>query len=311
MPVRNAIYCFLGALIWGMAFVAQRVGGETIGPLFFIGARFLMGFLVLLPLVRMRRAARNKCIAAGDKQVVAVDTKATVLGGLCAGSCVFIASLLQQVALMETSVGKAGFLTTIYVVLVPVFSFILTRKANIRVWIAVVMAMAGLYFLCGLGNGESLFDNFTRADILLLVCALFFAMQIMSIDHFTAKTDAIELSAYSFLTAGVLGTIACLLFEPVNVSAFSMGSIISLLYVGIFSSGIAYTFQAQGQKGADPTIATLIMRLESVISAVAGYFILHQKLSAQEILGCVLMFAAVILAQLPSKGEEKGDVAAA
>ena len=294
MPAKNALFLFLGALIWGTAFVAQSEGMNYLGPLTFNGIRSLMGSVVLLPVILIRRRSRIRQAEKGEKALY--DFKTTLKGGICCGIFLFAASNLQQTALQYVEVGKAGFMTTLYIVLVPVFYFFITRKTQLRVWIGVLLAVAGLYLLC-------ITDTFRleKADILLILCALFFAGQILSIDHFTAMpTDPVEMSSIEFLLTGILSVVIGLATEEFSFSAVA-GAAVPLIYAGVFSSGIAYTFQMLGQKGADPTIASLIMSLESVISLLAGFVLLHQVLSGRELIGCVLMFAAIILVQLPGK----------
>ena len=295
MPLKNAVCCFLGALIWGTAFVAQKVGGDVIGPFTFNGLRFFLGFLVVLPLVIIRRKKRRERVEAGDTQVPVYSGKRAVYGGIVCGVFLAFASALQQYSLQFVDVGKAGFLTALYIILVPVISFFFTRQSNARVWIGALIAMAGLYFLSISGGMKVV-----RADILLLLCALLFSFQILSVGWFAEGTDCFELSAAQFMTAGILGTIMAVIAETPTLASFHGAALFSLFYAGVMSSGIAYTLQVVGQKGADPAIASLIMSLESVISAVSGFLILHQKLTGREVLGCALMFTAIILVQLPA-----------
>ena len=201
---------------------------------------------------------------------------------------------------MTTDVGKAGFLTAMYIVIVPVLSFFMTRKAALRIWIGTALAAGGLYFLSIDGRWQ-----LERGDFLLILCAFLFAMHILSIDRFTARADGVELSCLQFLTAGVLGIIFGVVKEGLAME-LSREGMLSIAYCGIMSSGVAYTFQVLGQQGADPAAASLILSLESVISAIAGFLILGQRLSAREILGCALMSAAIVLVQRPApKGAER------
>ena len=298
MPFRNAVSCFLGALIWGTAFVAQRIGSDEISAMTFVGLRFLMGFAVLLPLVIVRERLRGKRILQKDRTVEPVDHRQSVRGGIVCGIALVTASWLQQVAIPYVPVGKAGFLTALYIIIVPILSFFFTRRSRARVWIAAAISAVGLYFLC-MKPGESF--HIGRWELILIGCALMFSVQIMSIDHFAARTDGVELSCMQFLTAGVIGTVIAAGQGDLSLAGVSAGALLSLLYAGIFSSGIAYTLQIVGQKGADPAIASLIMSLESVISAVSAFFILHQTLSGRELVGCVLMASAIVLVQLPVK----------
>ncbi len=297
MPLRSALCCFLGALIWGTAFVAQSVGGE-IHAVTFVGLRFLMGAVVLLPLLIVRKRARSMRMQQGDRTVREPDHKAAIKGGLICGTALFLASWLQQVAIPEVAVGKAGFLTALYIIIVPFLSLIFTRRSNAKVWIGAVIAAVGLYFLC-MKPGEEF--SIGRWELCLILCAFAFSVQIMCVDHFAPQTDGVELSFMQFLTTGVLGTVLAAVSGNLTLTGVSQQAILSLCYAGIFSSGIAYTLQVVGQKGADPAISSLIMSLESVISAVSGFLFLHQTLSVWELIGCVLMASAIVLVQLPSR----------
>ncbi len=296
MPLRNAVYCFLGSLIWGTAFVAQQVGGDEIPALAFVGQRFLMGCIVLLPLVAMRKRARKKRRDQGDLHAEEPDHRQAVIGGIVCGTALMVASVLQQAAIAHVAVGKAGFLTALYIIMVPMLSLIFTRRSSAKVWIAAVIAAAGLYCLCSKA-GESF--SIGPWELMLLGCALAFSIQIMSVDYFAVRTDGVELACIQFLVTGLLGTAAAALHGELPMQSVSAEALLSLCYAGIFSSGIAYTLQVVGQKGADPAIASLIMSLESVISAVSGFFLLHQTLSIRELVGCVLMSGAIVLVQLP------------
>ena len=296
MPLRNALCCFLGSLIWGTAFVAQSVGGE-INAEAFVGLRFLMGSVVLLPLLIVRQRTRSKRIRLGDQNVTEPDHKAAIKGGLVCGTALFVASWLQQMAIPMVAVGKAGFLTALYIIIVPVLSFIFTRRSNAKVWIAAGIAAVGLYFLC-MKPGEEF--SIGRWEMCLILCAFAFSVQIMCVDHFAPMADGVELSFMQFLTAGVIGTVLSAACGTLTLRGVSSQAILSLCYAGIFSSGIAYTLQVVGQKGADPAISSLIMSLESVISAISGFLFLHQTLSVWELTGCVLMAGAIVLVQLPN-----------
>ena len=240
MPLRNAVCCFLGALIWGTAFVAQRIGSDEISVSAFVGLRFLMGFVVLLPLVIARERMRRRRIAQGDRTVEPVDHRQSVIGGMVCGVVLMAASWLQQAAIPHVSVGKAGFLTALYIIMVPILSFLFTRRSKAKVWVSAAISAVGLYFLCMKPN-----------------------------ESFGIGT------CMQFLTTGVLGSVIALARGEMSLAGVSTAGILALLYAGIFSSGIAYTLQIVGQKGADPAIASLIMSLESVISAVSAFLILH------------------------------------
>lgn len=288
--LRSSFLLFLAAFIWGVAFVAQSVGMDYMGPFSFNGARFLMGSIVLLPLVLYRRK-KDK-----EKQVKRADLKTTLIGGGCCGLALCSAALLQQFGIMYTTVGKAGFITTLYIIIVPIMGIFLKKKVPGKVWLAAVIAAVGMYLLC---MSESF--RLSRGDTYVFICAILFSVHILVIDYFSPKADGVELSCLQFLTAGVICSVGALILEKPQLSNFIDG-IIPLAYAGIMSSGVAYTLQIVGQKDLDPTVASLILSLESVVSMLAGWVILGQALSPRELFGCILVFGAVILAQLPDKG---------
>lgn len=283
----------LGALIWGTAFVAQSEGNNYMGPVTFQAARSVLGVLFLLPLVLVRRHFRNRRIAEGDRNVPVYSTGTTLLGGLVTGLFLTAASTLQQVGLVGTDVGKSGFLTDFYIVLVPVIAFFLTGRSSLKVWLSVAVAAAGLYFLCF--NGTA---GIGRYDLVLILCAFFFACQITCVDYFVRYCDAVELSLMQFVTTTVISVILSFVLETPEWFGILRGWF-PVFYAGILSSGVAYTLQIVGQKGQDPTIASLIMSMESVISVISGWLVLGQTLTVTEGIGCALMFAAIILAQVP------------
>ena len=270
--LKSSLLLFLAAFIWGVAFVAQSVGMDYMGPLTFNGARFLMGSLVLLPFVLVRRKQNKKT----GKEPASLKT--TIVGGVCCGLALCSAALFQQYGIMYTTVG-----------------IFLKKRIPGKVWIGAVIAAAGMYLLC---MSERL--ALSRGDTLVFICAILFSVHILVIDHFSPMADGVELSCIQFLTAGVIGSIGAILFEQPTLKCLIDG-IIPLAYAGILSSGVAYTLKVVGQKDMDPTVASLILSMESVFSALAGWMILHQKLSGRELFGCVLVFTAVILVQLPEK----------
>lgn len=296
MPAKNALQLFLCAFIWGTAFVAQSVGMDYMGPFTFNGIRTLLGALVLLPIVLVRFSGRRR---------EGFSFKQTVLSGMVIGVVLCAASSLQQMALQTTEVGKAGFITAMYIIIVPVLSFVLTRKSSVRVWCCAGVALVGMYLLCMSGQESA---SLTGADLELLFCAFLFSLHIILVEKLGANADGIELSFIQFLTAGIVGTVCAFLFEEPSLAGLGAG-IVPILYSGVMSCGIAYTLQILGQKGADPTIASLLMSLESVISLLAGWVILGQALSGRELVGCGLIFAAIIVVQLPEKNLRRGEVA--
>lgn len=293
--LRSSFLLFLAASIWGVAFVAQSVGMDYMGPFTFNGARFLLGSMVLLPLVIYRRKGKLKENRSFGSR------KDTLAGGVCCGLALCCAALFQQFGIVYTTVGKAGFITTLYIIFVPIMGIFLKKKVPGKVWIAAVIAAVGMYLLC---MSESL--RLSRGDTYVFICAILFSVHILVIDYFSPKADGVELSCLQFLTAGMIGSVLALIFEKPTLSNFA-GGIVPLAYAGIMSSGVAYTLQVIGQKNLDPTVASLILSLESVVSMLAGWVILKQALNPRELFGCVLVFAAVILAQLPEKGHRKKE----
>ena len=261
---------------------------EYIGPFTFNAVRNLIGAVVLLPCIALLKKVRT------SERTAVADKRATVIGGLCCGVFLLVASSLQQIGIMYTTVGKAGFITAMYIVLVPLGGIFLKKKVGARVWFAVLLAVAGLYLLCMTDGGFSL----QKGDILVLACALAFAVHILVIDHFSSKVDGVKMSCIQFFVCAVLSGVCMLLFESPDMAAI-LQAWVPVLYAGVFSCGVGYTLQIIGQRGLNPTVASLILSLESVVSVIAGWLILHQAMSGRELSGCVLMFAAIILVQLP------------
>ena len=284
--VRQNLFPVLAALIWGTAFVAQSVASDFVSPMTFNALRAVIAFFVLLLIsfIAQKRAPRTE--KAGEK-------RALVLGGICCGFLLAAASNLQQLGLGETAPGKAGFITALYVVLVPVFAIFLKKRASAQIWLSVAIAVAGLYLLC-VKEGLSI----EPSDGYVLLCAIVFAFHILCIDHFVQKVDGIRLSCAQFLVVSLLSGAGMLVFEQPQWSGI-LSCVPQILYVGIFSSGVAYTLQILAQKDSDPTVVTILLSLESVFSVLAGAVILGDRLSRREYAGCVLMFAAVLLAQVP------------
>lgn len=302
---------FLTAVVWGVAFVAQSVGMDYVGPFTFNCIRCLIGAVVLVPCIWFldgwkqrpdgascgRESAGASCgrESTGAPSGASDGSHALLAGGICCGLALFVASNLQQIGIQYTTVGKAGFITALYIVMVPVFGIFLKKRAGIRVWVSVALAVAGLYLLCitdrlALGKG----------DILVLLCAVVFAVHILVVDHFSAKTDGVRMSCIQFLVCGLLSGVCMLLTEHPEMRLI-LQAWQPILYAGVFSCGVGYTLQIIGQKGTDPTVASLILSLESVVSVLAGWLLLGQRLSVRELGGCALMFAAILLAQMPER----------
>ena len=287
--MKNNVLLVLTALIWGCAFVAQSVGMDYVGPFTFNMARFLIGAIVLLPVIwfmdRQRKTGAEK--GAGQKTLI--------IGGICCGTALAVASTLQQWGILFTTVGKAGFITAMYIVIVPLLGVFIGKKVRPLIIGCVAIAVVGFYFLC---MTESL--HLGLGDFLVLLCAIAFSIHILVIDHFSPKVDGVKMSAIQFLTAAIISAVPTLLWEqPVLTEILQAWQ--PVLYAGVMSCGVAYTLQIIAQKNADPTVASLLLSLESVFSVLAGWVLLGQGLSLKELFGCVLIFCAIILAQLPEK----------
>lgn len=276
----------LTSLIWGVAFVAQSVGMDYVGPFTFNSIRCLLGGLVLIP-----------CIVLLDKKDPnrkPMERKIFLTGGVLCGLVLAVASSLQQFGILYTSVGKAGFITSLYILIVPLFGLFIGKRVGAKLWVSIAVALAGMYLLCmnggftiGLGDG------------LMLLCAVGFSLHILVIDHYSPKTDGVRLSCIQFFTCGALCTVPMFLFESPSLQAI-FSAAVPILYAGVLSCGVAYTLQVIAQKHTSPTVASLLLSLESVFSVLAGWLLLGQGLSLRELFGCVLVFAAIILAQLPA-----------
>ncbi len=295
--IRNSLILLLTAFIWGVAFVAQSVGMDYVEPFTVNCVRSLIGAVVLVPCIFLldkinpqRDQASQALDLAGQKE----NKKKLIKGGVLCGVVICVASNLQQFGISYTTVGKAGFITALYIVIVPILGLFFRKKCSPAVWLGVVLAVFGLYFLC-MTEGFSV----QLGDFLVFLCALAFSVHIMVIDHFTQLVDGVKMSCIQFLVCGVISGICMFLFENPNISSI-LAAWQPILYAGVLSCGVAYTLQIVGQKGMNPTVASLILSLESVISVLAGLVLLGQKLSGREVAGCVFMFAAIILAQLPA-----------
>lgn len=292
--MRGNLLLLLTAFIWGVAFVAQKEGGAVVGSLTFNGVRSLLGgglLLTLLPL--LDRVGLSRRPATSDEK------KSLWLGGVLCGLALFTATNLQQLGLATTTAGKGGFITALYIVLVPVFGLFIGRRTTLFTWLGVALAVAGLYLLCM--QGES---GIGGGDLLVMACAPVFAVQILLVDRFAPRTDCIRLSCIQFFTVGALNLPLMFLFETPSLTALA-DCWVSVLYAGLLSSGVAYTLQIVAQKDAHPTTASVLMSFESVFAVLAGVVLLEDRMTAWEWIGCAVMFAAVILAQLPTP-QKKG-----
>lgn len=295
--IKSSLILLLTATIWGVAFVAQSVGMEYIGPFTFNAIRCVLGGLVLIPVILVLKKKKETGAENQEKE----DKKTLWAGGIACGVILCIASNLQQFGIMEASVGKSGFFTALYIVMIPVIGIFIGKRPGIKLWFCVALAVVGMYLLC-MKDGSFTIE---RADIMLLLCALVFSFHILVVDYFSPKVDGVKMSCIQFFVCGVLSAVGVLFTETPDISNIQ-AAWLPLLYTGLLSCGVGYTLQIVGQKGINPVIASLIMSLESVISALAGWVILGQVLSPKEILGCVLMFVAIIITQIPI-GNKKTD----
>ena len=290
--LKGNIILLITALVWGISFVAQSSGMSYVGPNTFIGLRTLLGGIVLLPVIAVIDSGKKK---SGTYQKT--DLKKLLLYGSICGLCLWIASTLQTYGLADgITTGESGFITALYIIFVAVFGVFAGRKPSVKIICGVLLAMVGMYFLCLFGNGFS----FGRGQLITLICAIIFSIHILVIDKFSPQVDGVKLSCTQFFIAGALGCIMMFLLEKPEWSAIA-SCWLEIGYAGIMSCGVAYTLQIIGQKYADPTSASILMSLESVFSALAGWVLLGQRLSLPQIAGCVLMFAAIILVQLPDR----------
>lgn len=291
--LRGGAMLMLTALIWGTAFVAQSVGMDYLGPCAFTAVRNFIGCVALLPVIGL--ASRMRSGAQPEEAAPAPGKKALFGWGAACGLLLGGATLLQQAGMQTASAGKAGFLTALYIVIVPVLGIFLGRRPGLKVWMGVVLALVGAYLLSVKGGA-----GIASGDLLVIASAVVFSLHILVIDSVPAGVDGVRLSCVQFLVAGAFALVLALFLET-----FTWRDILSawvpLLYTGVVSSGVGYTLQILGQRTVNPTVASLILSLESVFAALAGWAILGQALSLRELFGCALVFVAVILAQLPRK----------
>lgn len=316
---KGNLLLLLTSFIWGSAFVAQSSGMDYVGPYTYNMARNVLAFLFLIPVIYVIGKKKGVTDNAGSgtgiddaasgeanwKSILLPD-RTTLVGGIYCGLVMAVASSLQQIGITMTTAGKAGFITALYIILVPLMGVFIGKKIPRIIWFCVVLAMAGFYLLC-VKEGFSI----SKGDILVLFCSVGFSVHIMTIDHFTSKgVDGVKMACIQFAVAAIVMTPVMFFLENPSVSGL-LSAWMTIAYAGILSSGVGFTLQIVAQKDTDPTTATLIMSLESVFAAVSGCLFLNEVLLPKEILGCILVFVAVILAQvpLPVKSKEKRTVA--
>lgn len=295
--MKGNILLVITALIWGAAFVAQSVSMDHIGAFTFQGVRSLIGSAVLVPVILALSAVKKK---KGEYVKPSKQDKAKLWkAGIVCGIILTIASNLQQAGIQYTTAGKAGFITALYIVVVPILGVFMGKKSSLRIWLCIVMAMVGLYLL-------SVTEGFRLSigDTLVLLCAVAFSFHIVAVDHYANMVDGVKLSCIQFLVCGVLSSIMMFIFEEPEIAGL-LKAAVPILYAGIMSCGVAYTLQIVGQKYTRPTVASLLMSLESVFAVLAGMLLLREIPTAREAVGCVIMFAAIIITQLPERTKIK------
>lgn len=282
------------AFIWGTAFVAQRAGMEHIGPLTFMATRYVLA-VISIGIVACLYFYTNKKKYAMSLSGPKYDKRTTIVSGLVTGSILFVASSMQQTGLVYSSAGKVGFITALYIIIVPVLGIFFKKRVGPLTWFGVVLATIGLYLLT---MKEDLTMEY--GDFIVLIASFIWAVHILVIDYYSNKVEPLYMSFLQFFVATILSCIAMFLWEKPEWSGI-WAARVSIFYAGVFSAGVGYTLQMIAQKNTDPTIASLILSLEAVFGALGGYFLLNEVLSTKELIGCVIMFAAILIAQIPDK----------
>lgn len=284
----------LTAFIWGVAFVAQSVGMDSVEGFTFNGIRTLIGGIVLLPFVLFREKKLTSTMESAQLTAHKALNKKTLVYGMIIGVILCVASNFQQYAFNHTTSGKIAFITAMYMFIVPVLGIFLKKKTPVLTWLCVALGFVGMFFLC---INPSDMTAFNRGDLLALICAIFFAVHILTIEKFAPGVDGVKMSCVQFFTSGIITLVLMFIFENPQISAIR-SAIVPILYAGVLSCGLAYTFQVIGQKHTEATVASILLSMESVFGVLAAAIILHEMLTGREILGCVIMFVAIILSQL-------------
>ncbi len=305
--LQGNVLLFITALIWGAAFVAQKVGVVQVGTFTLTSVRFFVSGIALLPFAVWRtRSHKSKDEQIGSKGIYRkAERRALILGSVICGLCLMFATVTQQYGLTYTTAGKAGFITALYILFVPIFRFFGGKKASLVIWLSVVAALAGLYLLC---VKEGLSVN--SGDLYVLLCALIFTVHILVVDRFSPNVDGVVMSCIQFFVASISAAIPMLIVEKPEISTV-LACWAPLLYLGAVSGGIGYTLQILGQQRTDPTVASLIMSLEAVFAAISGVIFLNESFTGREIAGCALVFAATLVSQVDFRqlrfGKRKPD----
>lgn len=296
LQLRNSFLLLLTAAIWGVAFVAQSVGMDYVGPFTFNMIRSVIGGIVLIPCIflldKISPKEKKELSAKEQKK----ERKTLLTGGICCGILLAFATNFQQIGIQYTTVGRAGFITACYIIIVPLIGItFFKKKCRSTIWLAVILALVGLYLLC-------ITEEFSigYGDFLVLICSFLFSLHILVIDYFSPLVDGVKMSCIQFFVCGIVSGIPALFTETI-VWTNVLQAWMPVLYAGVMSCGVAYTLQIVGQKNMNPTVASLILSLESCIAVLAGWIILGESLTSREVKGCILMFAAIVLAQMPEK----------
>lgn len=290
------------AMIWGTAFVFQRVGMEHIEPVTFNAARMALAAAAVGLVSFLTQKKENNSSAKRGAEEQKRYKRNTVIGGILCGCFLALGSIFQQMGLVYTTAGKAGFITAMYILLVPVIGFLLfRRKSTWLVWLGVLLGVAGMYLLCISGE-----FRLSHGDTLIFLCAVFFSGHILCCDHFVQRGDAVRISAIQFATVTVISAAVALTTESPSAEKL-ISAIVPILYCGLVSGGVGYTLQIVAQKYTEPTVASLMMSMESVFAAIAGAILLHERMSVRELTGCLIMFAAIVLVQIPLPGKKKNN----
>lgn len=293
--VVSNLMLILTALIWGSSFVAQSVGMDYVGPFTFNAVRSLVGGIVLIPVILLMNKSKAKDKIEGEEATKGGFNKTLLIGGILCGVALFAGSTFQQFGLMYTTAGKSGFITALYIIIVPLLGIFIKKKVPLKVWLCVLIAMIGFYLL-SINEGFAI----NKGDLLTLICSFFFSFHILLIDYYSPRVDGVQMSSIQFFVAGIISLIATFTFEDPQISAI-LSAWAPILYAGVLSCGVAYTLQVVAQKNTDPVVASLLLSLESVFAVIAGWLILIQSLSLKEGFGCVLVFIAIVITQLPSR----------
>ncbi len=290
--IKGELMLILTAVIWGTSFVSQKLGMNYVEPFTFGASRFLLGALVLIPVILIFDRSNNK--NNGKAINDSYSRKDLITGGILCGSALFLGASFQQIGIVYTTAGKAGFITALYIVLVPLFGLFMKKKISRLVWFGVALATGGLYLLC-------IKEGFTIqvGDAIVMAGTIFWALQILIVDAYNDKTQGLKLSCAQFITAGILSAVAALIFENPSLTTI-IECAGPILYTAIMVVGVAYTLQIIGQKTTDPNIAAIILSMESLFAVISGAVFLKETMTIKEIAGCVLMFAAVIMTQVKS-----------